>query len=258
MRRSATTTALTRCISASTENRLVFDIRREDGKPVIAHLLVADAVRRIVKDYFMICDSYYEAIRTATPDRIEAIDMGRRGLHDEGSQHPAWSALKRKVEDRFRHRAPAVHADLRAALEGLIVGWPRSAASRSGAVRLRAQFGALADGGRAVQADLGGAIYVASAGVRKGELDPFAVAAHGRGRHRHRAAPADDLRGAGGLGGAEFRPDRHAVARGAPQGAGADAHASRPRSNTGRPPIRPRSKARASSGSTPIGRCATS
>ena len=37
----------------------------------------------------MICDSYYAAIRTATPDRIEAIDMGRRGLHDEGSQHPA-------------------------------------------------------------------------------------------------------------------------------------------------------------------------
>ena len=42
--------------------------------------------RRIVKDYFMICDSYYEAIRTATPDQIEAIDMGRRGLHDEGSR----------------------------------------------------------------------------------------------------------------------------------------------------------------------------
>jgi uncharacterized protein (UPF0262 family) len=40
----------------------------------------------VLKDYFMICDSYYAAIRTATPDRIEALDMGRRGLHDEGSQ----------------------------------------------------------------------------------------------------------------------------------------------------------------------------
>jgi uncharacterized protein (UPF0262 family) len=39
-----------------------------------------------VKDYFMICESYYEAIRSATPSRIEAIDMGRRGIHNEGSR----------------------------------------------------------------------------------------------------------------------------------------------------------------------------
>jgi uncharacterized protein (UPF0262 family) len=52
----------------------------------MAHLLSLTPLRRIVKDYFMICDSYYEAIRTATPDRIEALDMGRRALHDEGSQ----------------------------------------------------------------------------------------------------------------------------------------------------------------------------
>ena len=69
-----------------TGNRLVFDIRREDGAPVVAHLLSLTPFRRIVKDYFMICDSYYEAIRTATPDKIEAIDMGRRGLHNEGSE----------------------------------------------------------------------------------------------------------------------------------------------------------------------------
>src|SRR6185295_4237516 len=50
------------------ENRLVFDIRREDEKPVIAHLLSLTPFKRIVKDYFMICDSYYSAIRTATPD----------------------------------------------------------------------------------------------------------------------------------------------------------------------------------------------
>jgi uncharacterized protein (UPF0262 family) len=68
------------------ENRLVLDIRHEDGKPVIAHLLSLSPFKGIVKDYFMICDSYYAAIRTATPDRIEAIDMGRRGLHDEGSR----------------------------------------------------------------------------------------------------------------------------------------------------------------------------
>src|SRR3982074_1671636 len=69
-----------------TGNRLMFDIRREDGTPVVAHLLSLMPFRRIVKDYFMICDSYYQAIRTATPDKIEAIDMGRRGIHDEGSR----------------------------------------------------------------------------------------------------------------------------------------------------------------------------
>jgi uncharacterized protein (UPF0262 family) len=82
------------------ENRLVFDIRTAAGKPVIAHLLSLAPFRRIVKDYFMICDSYYQAIRTATPDRIEAIDMGRRGIHDEGSRL-LMERLKRKVDVDF-------------------------------------------------------------------------------------------------------------------------------------------------------------
>jgi uncharacterized protein (UPF0262 family) len=69
-----------------TGSRLVFDIRREDGTPIIAHLFSLTPLRRIVKDYYLICDSYYQAIRTATPDKIEAIDMGRRGIHDEGSR----------------------------------------------------------------------------------------------------------------------------------------------------------------------------
>ena len=78
-------------------NRLVFDIRLADGAPVMAHLLSLSPLRRIVKDYFMVCDSYYAAIRTATPDRIEALDMGRRALHDEGSRLVT-ERLKRKVE----------------------------------------------------------------------------------------------------------------------------------------------------------------
>jgi uncharacterized protein (UPF0262 family) len=82
------------------ENRLLFDIRRQDGAPVVAHLLSLTPFKRIVKDYFLICDSYYTAIRTATPDRIEAIDMGRRGLHDEGSRI-LQDALKRKVKIDF-------------------------------------------------------------------------------------------------------------------------------------------------------------
>ena len=68
------------------ENRLVLDIRREDGKPVIAHLLSLTPFKRIVKDYEMVCDSYYKAIRTASPAQIEAIDMGRRGLHNEAAE----------------------------------------------------------------------------------------------------------------------------------------------------------------------------
>ncbi len=65
--------------------RLVFDIRLADGTPVVAHLFSLSPLRRIVKDYYIICDSYYQAIRTATPDKIEAIDMGRRGIHNDGS-----------------------------------------------------------------------------------------------------------------------------------------------------------------------------
>jgi uncharacterized protein (UPF0262 family) len=77
--------------------RLVFDIRLADGKPVVAHLLSLTPLRRIVKDYYMICDSYYQAIRSATPDKIEAIDMGRRGVHNDGSR-VLMERLKGKVE----------------------------------------------------------------------------------------------------------------------------------------------------------------
>src|SRR5476651_607081 len=77
-------------------NRLVFDIRLQDGTPVMAHLFSLSPLRRIVKDYYLICDSYYQAIRTATPDKIEAIDMGRRAIHNDGS-HILIERLKDKV-----------------------------------------------------------------------------------------------------------------------------------------------------------------
>jgi uncharacterized protein (UPF0262 family) len=79
-----------------TGSRLVFDIRRADDTPLMAHLLSLSPLRRLVKDYYMVCDSYYAAIRTATPERIEALDMGRRALHDEGSKL-LMERLKRKV-----------------------------------------------------------------------------------------------------------------------------------------------------------------
>lgn len=68
------------------ESRLVFDIRLEDGAEHGRVILSLTSFRRVVKDYFLICESYFSAIRNAPPSQIEAIDMGRRGLHDEGSQ----------------------------------------------------------------------------------------------------------------------------------------------------------------------------
>ncbi|GGD96852.1 UPF0262 protein [Aureimonas endophytica] len=65
--------------------RLVFDIRAADDQPVVTHILSLAPLRRVMRDYFLICDSYYEAIRSATPSQIEAIDMGRRGIHNDGS-----------------------------------------------------------------------------------------------------------------------------------------------------------------------------
>ncbi|OLP55019.1 hypothetical protein BJF92_16590 [Rhizobium rhizosphaerae] len=68
------------------EAKLIFSITTEDGAEVATHILSLTPFRRIVKDYFLICESYYQAIRSATPSQIEAIDMGRRGIHNEGSQ----------------------------------------------------------------------------------------------------------------------------------------------------------------------------
>ena len=67
------------------EDRLVFTIGNEAGETLVTHLLSLTPLKRIMKDYFLVCESYYQAIRTAPPSRIQAIDMGRRGLHDEGS-----------------------------------------------------------------------------------------------------------------------------------------------------------------------------
>jgi uncharacterized protein (UPF0262 family) len=67
-------------------NKLALDIRDHTGAPVMAHILSLTPFRKVVKDYFLICESYYNAIRTASPSHIEAIDMGRRGLHNEAAE----------------------------------------------------------------------------------------------------------------------------------------------------------------------------
>jgi len=68
------------------ENRLIFDIRDESDESLGRVPLPMMPFRRIIKEYFQICESYYDAIKHAPPSRIEAIDMGRRGLHNDGSE----------------------------------------------------------------------------------------------------------------------------------------------------------------------------
>lgn len=78
------------------ENRLVFDIRcAEDGAEVRRIALPLTGFRSIIRDYFTVCGSYYDAIKHASPRQIEALDMGRRGLHDEGS-----TLLRDRLADR--------------------------------------------------------------------------------------------------------------------------------------------------------------
>ena len=65
------------------ENRLLLDVRGPGYQK--QHILSLSPFRSLIKDYFMICESYYQAIRNSTPAQIEALDMGRRGLHNEAS-----------------------------------------------------------------------------------------------------------------------------------------------------------------------------
>ena len=68
------------------EGRLVLAVAREDGSPLETLILSLGTLRRPIKDYFAICDSYYEAIRNATPQQIETVDMARRGIHNDAAE----------------------------------------------------------------------------------------------------------------------------------------------------------------------------
>jgi uncharacterized protein (UPF0262 family) len=71
---------------ALVEKKLCLDIRAQDGTPLVMHHLSLTPFKRAIRDYEMICDSYYTAIRSASSAQIEAIDMGRRGLHNEAAE----------------------------------------------------------------------------------------------------------------------------------------------------------------------------
>ncbi|HJS79838.1 MAG TPA: UPF0262 family protein, partial [Vitreimonas sp.] len=68
------------------EGRLALDVSTEQGERVAVHHVPMSALRKLIKDYIFICESYHNAIRTAAPSQIEAIDMGRRGLHNEAAE----------------------------------------------------------------------------------------------------------------------------------------------------------------------------
>ena len=75
-----------RLLLALRDNRLVFAVSTEAGEKVAEFHLSLGPFRQVVKDYFQICESYFEAVRLLPPARIEAIDMARRGIHNEGAR----------------------------------------------------------------------------------------------------------------------------------------------------------------------------
>jgi uncharacterized protein (UPF0262 family) len=68
------------------DGRLAIEIQRPDGTMLEMILLGLARFRRIIRDYFAICDSYYKALRSATPEQIETVDMARRGIHNQGAE----------------------------------------------------------------------------------------------------------------------------------------------------------------------------
>jgi uncharacterized protein (UPF0262 family) len=68
------------------DGRLVFGISDQAGQKVAEFHLSMGPFRQVVKDYFQICESYFEAVKRLPPGQIEAIDMARRGIHNEGAR----------------------------------------------------------------------------------------------------------------------------------------------------------------------------
>ena len=78
------------------DNRLIFDVQREAGDEQGKVMLSLTPFRKIIKDYFLICESYFKAIRNAPPSQIETLDMSRRGVHNEGSE-----ILRDRLKDKI-------------------------------------------------------------------------------------------------------------------------------------------------------------
>ncbi|SDB37174.1 UPF0262 family protein [Bauldia litoralis] len=74
-----------RLLISLANGKLVLDVSDEAGAPVVRHILSLKPLSRVVRDYFLICQTYESTVGTVSPARFEAIDMGRRGVHDEGA-----------------------------------------------------------------------------------------------------------------------------------------------------------------------------
>ena len=79
------------------DRRVVCDVRTEDGAQASEFHLSVSPLKQVIKDYFQICESYFDAVKKLPPAQIEAIDMGRRGIHDEGSRQ-LLDRLEGKIE----------------------------------------------------------------------------------------------------------------------------------------------------------------
>jgi uncharacterized protein (UPF0262 family) len=84
-----------RVLLAIREGRLVFEVATEDAEKVAEFHLSLGPFRQVVKDYFQICESYFDAVKRLPPSQIEAIDMARRGIHNEGA-----SILQERLEGK--------------------------------------------------------------------------------------------------------------------------------------------------------------
>ncbi|MCK5546265.1 MAG: UPF0262 family protein, partial [Rhodospirillaceae bacterium] len=74
-----------------------FDVRDTNDKPLKGFVLALSPFRSLIREYLMVCESYYEAIKTSSPSQIETIDMGRRGLHNDGS-----TLLRERLEGKVK------------------------------------------------------------------------------------------------------------------------------------------------------------
>ena len=79
------------------DKRLVFAVRTEDGRPAAEFHLSLSPFRQVVKDYWAICESYFDAVKNMPPSQIETIDMARRGIHNEGAR-----ILEERLEGKAR------------------------------------------------------------------------------------------------------------------------------------------------------------
>ncbi len=84
--------------------RLLFDIRDDHDRPLVSHILSMSPLMRVMRDYYVVCEAYYASVGSASPAQFEAIDMGRRGLHDEGAE---------LLQERLRGKIDLDHATAR-------------------------------------------------------------------------------------------------------------------------------------------------